>query len=224
MDQVSLPNIPNNLTDDEKRLILKKGTVLNIKHPRVFEGMLNVIQKADNNTIYLKLTEPFLKDSILIGDRVRCQILSTEFEYTIYGEISNIDITSPGYVKINILRAFKYQNIRKDKRYLVNFRANIYAENIDKPIYGVVKNISSSGMAVVSNEYLEKLSELRLKFSININKNEFIELTAKVIRDTSSTGYFEYGLLITHMDDSNKNSLKKLLDSLENDEKAFLDI
>lgn len=224
MDQTNLPNIPSNLSEDEKKSILKKGTVINIKHPRVFEGMLNVIQKSESDAIYIKLTEAFLKDSILTGDRVRCQILTGEYEYTIYGEIDSIDISSPGYVRITVIRAFKYQNIRKDKRYIVNFRANIYLQDRDKPVYGLIKNISSSGLAVICNEHLKKLDIVRIKFSSNLNRDELIELTIKVIRDSSNQGYFEYGMLITDINDSNREALRSLLDALEKDEKSVLGI
>ncbi len=212
------------LTVEEKKSLFVKGTLMNIKHPRVFEGMLNAIQKYENDEIIVKHTEPFLKGSVLVGDKVKCQILASNYEYTIYSEVSNIDISKTGFVKIKIIRAYRYENLRRDKRYLVNFRTNIFLDTNTKPIYGIVKNISLSGMAIVSNFHFKALSCVSMKFSTHPHKDDFIELSARVIRESSSEGYFEYGLLILKIDDKNKQALSNLINQLENNEISLIDL
>jgi len=216
-------SVLKNVTEEEKYSIFTKGTLLNIKHSRIFEGMLNVIQDYKDDIIYVKLTEPFIKGNILIGDKVKCQILSNEYEYTVFAEVYHIDISSPGIVKIQTNRVYKYQNIRRDKRYLVNFRANILKDIISDPVYAIVKNISLSGMAVVCNHKFQTLIDVKIKFSTSLHTSEYIETTANIIRESSHEGYNEYGLMFLDMGEKNKEALKNLINNLENKKITLLD-
>jgi hypothetical protein len=204
------------LPEEEKHLIFAKGTLINIKHPRVFEGMLNTIVDYKDYFLYVKLTEPFIKGSVLIGDKVRCQILSRDYEYIAYGEVYHIDISSPGIVKILNTKTYRYHNIRRDKRYLVNFPTNVFERPGSSAVYSIIKNISLSGMAIVCNHKFQTLIDVDLKFSTNVVGSKYIELKANIIRESPSEGYNEYGLMIRDMDETNKQEFLSLIDRLEN--------
>ncbi|NLL04221.1 MAG: PilZ domain-containing protein [Clostridiaceae bacterium] len=204
------------LPEEEKHLIFAKGTLINIKHPRVFEGMLNTIVDYKDDFLYVKLTEPFIKGSVLIGDKVRCQILSRDYEYIAYGEVYHIDISSPGIVKILNTKTYRYHNIRRDKRYLVNFPTNVFERPGSSAVYSIIKNISLSGMAIVCNHKFQTLIDVDLKFSTNVVGSKYIELKANIIRESPSEGYNEYGLMIRDMDETNKQEFLSLIDRLEN--------
>ncbi len=217
-------NILKELPEEEKHLIFAKGTLMNIKHARVFEGMLNAIVDYKDNFIYVKLTEPFIKGSVLIGDKVKCQILSRDYEYIVYGEVYHIDISSPGIVKIMNTKTYRYHNIRRDQRYLVNFPTNIFEIKDSRAIYGLTKNISLSGMAIVCNHKFQTLIDVQIKFSTNINTDKYIELTANIIRESPNEGYNEYGLMIRDMDEKNKQEFLNLIDNLEKKKISLLDL
>ena len=79
-------------------------------------------------------------------------------------------------------------------------------------------------MAIVSNYHFEPLSCVDIKFAIDRKKDEYIELSAKIIRESSSEGYFEYGLLIVKSDEKNNQALSDLIEHLEKNEIRLIDL
>ena len=118
-------------------------------------------------------------------------------------------------------KTYRYHNIRRDKRYLVNFPTNVFERPGSSAVYSIIKNISLSGMAIVCNHKFQTLIDVDLKFSTNVVGSKYIELKANIIRESPSEGYNEYGLMIRDMDETNKQEFLSLIDRLENRKVRF---
>jgi len=208
---------------DEKERIFRRGTVISIKHPSIFEPVLNVIQKVDSNNIYFKLSKSFLKNNVLKGDTMSCQIFNDKYEYVLEGTIIDIDIHNPKYVQFGINEIKRYMNNRSVKRYLVSIQASISLEQTNKSIYSIIKNISIDGVNAVFREVINKNALVNITISAFINKEETLQFKARVVRSINRSCYTEYGFRIIEIDESNKNLLNRLIYCLEKNESSFVE-
>lgn len=219
--ECNLPDSNFSITEDEKKILFEPGTVINIRHTRVFDVIVNTVQKYDENNIYVYITRPFLESNILTGDSVSCQIFKGDYEYAIFGVISNIDISIPSLVKVNIEKIYKHVNLRKEKRFTANYRANIINHYTQETLYAIIKNLSATGVALICNGYLPKNTIVTVKFASNLRENEKVEFDAKVVRTLSSSGFAEYGMITVNISEKNKLIIKELVSKLEQDEKTI---
>ncbi len=228
MADLKFSNTNYNIADEEKEFIFEAGTIVAVRHSRILDNMLNIIQKYDEKNIYLRITNELLERTILIGDNISCQIFKGKYEYLIYGRITNININSPNLIQINIDRMCKHSNLRKERRYLTNFRSNfniLDSSNkiLTSNVFGIIKNISFTGAGLICYSNINKESILDIKFSSNIIENDIVNFKGKVLRSRLDEGYLEYGLIIIGIDNKNKNLLNSLLLKLENNEKCLFD-
>ncbi|MCX7749218.1 MAG: PilZ domain-containing protein [Clostridia bacterium] len=223
MRELNLPNNPFLVSEDEKKNVLAEDTPVYIIHKRVFVGMLNIVKKADAKFIYIKATEPFLNGSVILGDSVTCQIFNGEHEYRFYGQVSMIEDDCNGLVHIELNQAHKYLNLRRDKRYIVNFNTEILDYLSNKRLEGVIKNISLGGIALACSEPIDKQSNLGIKIPIDHEGKKYLEFKARILRVLPCINYREYGMVIHEIDDNNKEKLQNLIKTLEDNEKAVVE-
>jgi len=210
------------LSAKDKDEIFKRGAVISIKHPKIFEPVLTVIQKIEGHVLYFRIPEDFLKCNVLKGDAVSCHVMQGDYEYIIDGMIAEFDITYPRLVQLLIKRIRRFKNNRKTKRYLVNFQSFFTPYGIDKKIYAIIKNISLSGVCAVFREEVETESLINVFVSASIEKTMALEFNAKINRLVERDFYNEYGLEIVEIDDINKDRLDRLIYRLECDEAEFV--
>ncbi|OPZ83225.1 MAG: hypothetical protein BWY74_04494 [Firmicutes bacterium ADurb.Bin419] len=79
-------------------------------------------------------------------------------------------------------------------------------------------------MAVVSNFHFETFTDINMKFSTSLHKDDFIELNARIIRESTSEGYYEYGLLILRMDNKNSEKISTLIDQLDKHQISLIEL
>lgn len=203
---------------------MKRGTVISVNHPRIFEPVLTVIQKMEGNNMYFKVPVEFLKSNVFKGDSVTCQILKDEYEYVLKGMISDIDINYPNYVQMCVDKTERFRNKRETRRYMVNFLANVIPPDHSQGIYAVIKNIGLSGVGAVFKEDIILNSTVKMKVLAQVGKKECLEFGAVVTRAIPKGFYNEYGLKITELDEKNKDLLDKIIYQLcENEDLYVLD-
>lgn len=214
------------VSNEERISIIKEDTLMHVRHPRVMEGMLNVIQKVVGQIIFVRLIEPVLKSTVFIGDRITCQIIKQVDEYLIFGTIMSIDLDFPEIMMIHTENVYKYKNEREDKRYLVNFGANLFEAGGIKPAYSIVKNISKKGFAAVSNVCLEDTSNIsvELPIAMGTKQEQVLEFKANIIRTAKTDSYLEYGMKIADISPHNRQFLEELLCKLDSDEREALNL
>ena len=207
---------------EENISAFRRGTVISIKHPMVFEPILSVVQKVEGSNIFFRLPEDFLKNNILKGDDITCHALLRDYELVIEGMIRDNDLNYPRLVQVCANKIQKFRNNRKTKRYFVCFQANVHLPGVDKKVYAIIKNISSGGLAAVFKEYVAEDITVKISVSASISRNEFLEFKAKTTRVIPRGSYNEYGMEIIEIDEYNQNMLDKLLFKLQEDESRFV--
>ncbi|MCX7748553.1 MAG: PilZ domain-containing protein [Clostridia bacterium] len=210
------------LSDEEKLNVFKRGMVISLNHPAIFEPVLNVIQKVEGDNLYFRLPEIFLKNNVLKGDEISYQILLGEYEYVVEGIISEIDIHYPRLVQATVDKVYKFANYRQTRRYLASFQANIQTAGSDKKIYAIVKNVSLTGVGLVLKEQLDTETIVNITVSTYISKNEVLEFKANILRLVPKSFYNEYGMEITQIDEKNKDLLDRLIFQLQENESTFV--
>lgn len=210
------------LSEKDKDEIIKRGAVVSIKHPKIFEPVLTVIQKIDGQKLFFRIPEDFLKCNVLKGDAVSCHVMRGDYEYIIDGMIAEFDITYPRFVQLLIRSIRRLKNNRRTKRYLVNFQSCFSPYGVNKKIYAIIKNISLSGVCAVFREEVETESLINVSVSASIDKTMALEFKARINRLVKRDFYNEYGLEIIEIDDINKDRLDKLIYRLECDEAEFV--
>mgnify|MGYP000854670977 CR=1 FL=1 len=210
------------LTTKDKDEIFKRGAVVSVKHPKIFEPVLTVIQKIEGEELIFRIPDDFLRSNVFKGDTVSCHVMQGEYEYIVDGKITRFDITYPRLVHLLIEKTRRVKNNRKNKRYLVNFQSFFTPYGVDKKIYAIIKNVSLSGICAVFREEVEVESLVNVFVSASIEKSMALEFKAKVNRVIEREFYNEYGLEIVDIDDINKDMLDRLIYRLECDESEFV--
>lgn len=199
------------------------GEVIYIKHEAIIEPGLCIIQKLDDSNIYFKFPDIFTEKNILIGDKIYCQALKENFEYVVYGEITDIEIRPPRFVKVSIDKYNKYKNNRVFARYSVNLQAVYTLENSNEEHYILINNISIIGAAIISKEYLALNLILYIKAKTSICSVDFLEFAAKVVRIIPKDNYNEYGIEIVDINLKNKDILDRVLFNLNSNEESYIE-
>lgn len=202
---------------------LKRGTVISIKHPNILEPIVNVIQKVEGRNVFFRMTEEILKNKIFRGDKIVFEFMHNGYDYFIDGMISEIEIKYPRLVHVYIDNVYKIKNNREEKRYLVSLQTDVIV-NIPRPrsIYAVVKNISSTGMGLVSNDIIPIDDKIRLITSLSIEKDDVIDCKAQIMRMSQKNNIYEYGAKIIQMNYINKRRFRELLFKLEEDQSNLI--
>lgn len=221
-DWIAFDKDNSNISKNEQDKIIKRGSVISIKHNAIFEPILSVIQKVEEHNIYFRIPEMFLKSNVFKGDRIYCNVIQGQYEYILDGKISEIDINYPWLVEVSVDDLNKIKNNRRTKRYLTNFQSKVHSNKNNEPMYAIIKNVCKQGVGAVFKEEISPESLVDVNISISIGKNENLEFKAKIVRIVEKAGYNEYGLEIVEIDDQNKDLLDKLIYKLECDEAEYV--
>lgn len=210
------------LTKDEQDNIFKRGSVISIKHKSIFEPILSVIQKVEEDKLYFRIPEMFLRSNVFKGDMVFCDVMQGQYEYILEGQINEIDINYPWLVEVGVKDVYRLKNSRKTKRYLVNFQSRVFLNTIGETEYAIIKNISKDGIGAVFKKEVEPGSLLDVSVLATIGEDEKLEFKAKAVRVIDRGDFKEYGLEIVEIDKSNKDFLDRLIYQLECDETEYV--
>ncbi len=219
MRELNLPFNPYIVSEEEKKSVFKPGALVCVKDKTIFNVILSTIKRIENEKIYLALTMPFLENNILPGRSITCNILRQDFEYIAYGLVSNINTSGAGDVEFKISEINKFKNQRKEKRFFINISAKMMS-NTNSSMYGIIKNLSLSGLCIISKEVFAKDDIIDVCFSNN-SRSLPIQLKAKIVRASSCVGFKEYGLEIIDTG-SSASAYKDILKELEQNELAVI--
>lgn len=220
----SVTGILSNCEDTFKNLneIVKKGNVIALRHSAIFHPILNVIQEIEDNNIYFKIPDDFLKYNVMQGDDAYCHFFYETDEYVVFGKIADIDPNAPKMYKLTVNKIMKFKNNRKSRRFFVNFQAFIRLPDKRKRQYGIIKNISNNGISLVFKEKVEVDALIDIEIIVNHDNHEKINLKARVVRSIQRDMFSEYGLEITQVSRKDNEILESIIDKLLVDEALFV--
>lgn len=213
-----------NLSLEEKNDIFSKGTVCVINIPNSWP-ILNVIQKFENDTVYFKMSEDLLKLNVLEGFNITFQILKGPYEYIAESKISKITTSTPCLVEAPVQYLSQFENNRKHKRYFITCHGMINLPNSDESVFCISKNISNSGVFLLTKNKLPVGGSVKLTISFpsSISNKGNVEFKASVIRCIIKENHNEYGLNISEIDDENGKELTYIANKLDENLNFFVD-
>lgn len=197
--------------------MVKVGTGLEIKHNKMFEYLnASVIEKTEN-TLRLA-TKELIKETLFFpGDSVDMNYSDKNDLFSISGKIMNIKSLNPLDFTVLTTRIEKLKDLRKYERYYVSLMANIEVSDVSDKVFVVVKNMSSGGIKINSSDYLTMSENVRVEVILDrINKLAF---KGAIVRKGRGKSYFEYGIEIREISETNYKCLKHYLSWLGYDYK-----
>lgn len=179
---------------------------------------VTTVESVRGNEIILAFPEMFAAVDVILGDILNCKFTNGNCEYIFESEIESVKIYFPQQIKLRVIgEVKKCENIRKCKRYEAVFLANIFVKGEAEVAHSCVRDISITGLRVVSKHYIRKGTEVGIHIVLP-QRNIFdsvIKLKGKVMWSKLMFNRNEYGIAVTEMTELDRRKLEQLLKSYE---------
>lgn len=178
------------------------------------EWITNIVYKIflEENEIEIALDDRYLSSLIMVGDDMQLTQTINGFEFIIDCMITQIKIEPTRTVLLKVENVKKIQNFRKDERYSVNYATTIQSFSEENGVFGVVVNISVSGLAFVCRNNFVPGEMVRL--SIMLPASTFT-IDAEIMRVTDTDKGNEYGVRFLRTDEDAIRDIKKLIEDIK---------
>lgn len=191
----------------EKSLIKTKLSKANDWIPNIVHKILD-----NGNEIEIALDERYLSSLVMVGDDIQVTQTIEGYEYIIDCTITQISIEPKRVILLRVNNIRKVRNFRKDERYSVNYATTIQSFSEEDGVFGVVVNISISGLAFVCRNTFLPGEMVRL--SIMLPSSTFT-IDAEIMRVSDSDKGNEYGVRFLRTDDDAIRDIKKLIEDIK---------
>lgn len=211
---------------------LREGTIIRTKHCNSSAWVTNVVYSINDDYIEIDigLDRNYIQNFIMIGDTMKCKYTSEEYEFTLIGWVTRINLDVPQSITIKIHEIERFVNKRDSYRFDVYLASVIKLKSSDdKGIFAIVTNISHTGAAFTVKEDIEKELGIELSqdneatcfFVIYVNPEQQITFEGSIKRKSALEKGKEYGVKITDIDIKSEKALSELLEKLEKKDKEF---
>ena len=193
--------------------VVPLGTGVELKHFKMFDYINALVAECNSDTIKLEVKE-FLNETLIFPeDHVVVNYSDARELYVLSGTISRVFSVNPLILNVFINSIEKMNNLRKYQRFYVSLTANIKVAGYRNPIFAVVKNLSSGGIKVNCNEKL--IPEDILDVEVILDRTNTLSFKGAVVRKNKIKDYYEYGIEIQGMSESNIKCLYHYLKWLD---------
>lgn len=192
--------------------LLRIGDDVEFKHFALFNLIKAFPVEVNENSIKIQAKEAVAAPNIKPGDHVVVNFTSGEM-YVLSGEIESVDKLDPLEVTIKINKIEKMKDFRKGEKFAVSLSASIKIIGIAESVPAVAKNISFGGAKINCKE--EIMQEDVVEITITIDKSTRYGFKGRVVRKNKVTDYFEYGLEITEITETNLKNLHHLINQFQ---------
>jgi len=214
------------------REFLHEGAIIRTKHCNSSSWVTNVVYSINDDYIEIDigLERDYIQNIIMIGDTIKCKYTSDDYEFTLRGWVTRINLDIPQSITIKIHDIERFVNKRDSYRFDVYLASVIKLKNSDeKGIFAILTNISHTGAAFTVKEDLEKElgitfpedNERTFIFVIYISPEKQITFEGTLKRKCDNEKGKEYGVRITDIDIENEKVLVEFLEKLANKDKEF---
>jgi len=193
---------------------LVEESIVKTKLGKSNEWIPNIVYKMflDENEIEIVLDDRYLSSLIMVGDDMQLTQTIDGFEYIVNCIITQIKIEPTRTVLLKVENIKKIQNFRKDERYSVNYATTIQSFSEENGVFGVVVNISVSGLAFVCRNNFMPGEMVRL--SIMLPSSTFT-IDAEIMRVTDTDKGNEYGVRFLRTDEDAIRDIEKLIEDIK---------
>lgn len=193
---------------------LEKESVVKTKLDKSNEWISNIVHNisVENDEIEIALDERYLASLIMVGDNIQLTQTVEGYEYIMNCMITQISIEPKSVISLKVNDVKKIRNFRKDERYSVNYATTVQSFAEEEGVFGVVVNISVSGLAFVCRNSFVPGEMVRL--SIMLPASTFT-IDAEIMRVTDSDKGNEYGVRFLRTDEDAIRDIKKLIEDIK---------
>ena len=193
---------------------LVEESVIKTKLGKASEWIPNVAHKvySEENEIEIALDERYLSSLVMVGDDMQVTQTIDGYEYILNCIITQISIEPKRIILLRVNDVKKIQKFRKYERYSVNYATTIQSFSEENGVFGVVVNISVSGLAFVCRNMFVPGEMVRL--SIMLPSSTFT-IDAEIMRVTDSDKGNEYGVRFLRTDDDAIRDIKQLIEDIK---------
>lgn len=211
---------------------LNKGSIIRTKHCESPIWVTNIVFGINDESIEidLGLEKNYIDNIIMVGDTMKCKFTTDEYEYSIVGWVSRINMDFPQSITIKVHDIGKFKNERKSYRYDVYLSSVIKLLQSDaKGIFAILTNISSSGAAFVVREELGSLLGFEegdwkgklVLVEAYLSPDRVILFEGEIVRKSPKDKGIEYGVKVGDIDIQNEKALEEFLNELAIRDKEF---
>jgi hypothetical protein len=167
---------------------------------------------SDSNELEIAFDDRYLSSLVMVGDKMKITKTMDGYEYIVDAIIIQIRIEPTRTMLLRVENIIKVQNLRKDERYSVNYATTIQSFSELDGVFGVVVNISISGLAFVCKQNFVVGEVVRL--SIMLPSSTFV-IDAEIMRVSDSNVGSEYGVRFLRTDDAAIRDVESLIENIK---------
>jgi len=195
-------------------VFLVEESIVKTKLGKANDWIPNIVYKIyfEKNEFEIALDDRYISSLIMVGDDMQITQTIDGYEYIINCMITQISIEPKRIILLKVNNIKKVQNFRKDERYSVNYATTIQSFAEQEGVFGVVVNISISGLAFVCRNTFIPGEMVRL--SIMLPSSTFT-IDAEIMRVSDSDKGNEYGVRFLRTDEDATRDIKQLIEDIK---------
>lgn len=193
---------------------LKQEDILKTKLEKGNDWIPNIAYKIFDNIdeLEIALDDRYLSSLVMVGDNIQLTKTYDGYEFIINAVIVQIKIEPTRTMLLRVENIKKVENLRRDERYSVNYATTIQSFSEEDGVFGVVVNISVSGLAFVCRNNFVPGEIVRL--SIMLPASTF-SIDAEIMRVTDTDRGYEYGVKFLRTDHEAVTDIQQLIEDIK---------
>ncbi|HAA43456.1 MAG TPA: PilZ domain-containing protein [Ruminiclostridium sp.] len=195
--------------------IIKTNSPADLKHFRMFEFVNATILDRTEDELILKVRDSIKEPLFFPDDHVVINYSNNKELYVMSGIINYIYTVSPLKFSVSVNGIEKFKDMRKHQRYYVSLTATINVSGFITPIFAVVKNISSGGVKIYCKDVL--IYDDVIEVEVILDRTNKLNFNGKIVRKAKIKDYYEYGIEIIGISESNLKCLYHYMKWLNSD-------
>jgi hypothetical protein len=184
--------------------ILKVNDIADFKHFELFDFIKASVVGVNDPYIKLRIDD-MPQINIFPEDHIVLNYSNSGELYVISAKIVAIESLTPAVFTILANKIEKMKDLRKFERFYVSLSSYLRIPGVMEPVFGVVTNISASGIKINCN--VDLMMEDIIEVIINLDRVEKMNFRGKIVRKNRITQFYEYGFEIYDISDGNRRNL-----------------
>ena len=193
---------------------LQRGSAVKTQLPNSISWIPNVVFDTYSNKdeVGVIFDDRYNGSVIFVGDEIKLNYVEGNVQYFMETCVTSIRLEAVQIMALKVLSIKKMPNLRKHERYSVNYGCNIYSFESPEGVFGVVTNISLSGLAFITRDTIFPGTVINI--SILLPAGSFV-VDAEVVRYNDTVKGTEYGVRFVRQDAEARDEINKLIEDIK---------
>ena len=209
-----------NATKERVDKDLTVNSRIRLRHYYINEYVITDVVEVFEYNFKLKINDEMVHANMFPGDQITAYFINeSKQECVINGVIEDVQASFPQFFLVKAVRIERFSDARKNRRYAINACCNII--DGDSKAFGIIKNMSLSGIRMFSKAMIE--NRKNIKIQIFIDKNTSIDLNVGITRKKQMLNYNEYGLVVLRGGENEWKEFGEIIKGLSEKESNNID-